>query len=278
VLSDILGAEDHLGDMDFKVAGTREGVTALQMDVKVAGISRDIMEQALEQARQGRLHILDKMDAVLAEPKPISSHAPRITSIQVPPDKIRDIIGPGGKVVREIQAQTGAEIDIQDDGTILVAAVDGEAADACIKMIQTIIAEPEIGETYKGTVSRIMPFGAFVSILGKEGLVHISELAPGHVNEVTDVLNIGDEVSVKVVEIDSLGRVNLSKVEADLELGLIEQGEYDAHAAARSERKSRGGDRGGNSRGGGGRGGGDRRGGRSGGGGGGGGRGRGRRD
>ncbi len=267
ILSDILGAEDHLGDMDFKVAGTREGVTALQMDVKITDVSRDIMEQALAQAHAGRMHILDKMDECLDKPSEMSDHAPRITSISVPVDKIRDIIGPGGKVIREIQAQTGAEIDIQDDGTVLVAAVDGEAAETCINMIQTIIAEPEIGAMYKGTVARIMGFGAFVSILGKEGLVHISELAVGHVNEVTDVLNIGDEVSVKVTEVDNMGRINLSKVEADHELGLITDEEFEKYSTARAEKKSRGGDRGG--RGGGdrgGRGGGDR-GGRGGGGG-----------
>jgi len=265
ILSDILGAEDHLGDMDFKVAGTREGVTALQMDVKITDVSRDIMEQALAQAHAGRIHILDKMDECLAKPSEMSNHAPRITSISVPADKIRDIIGPGGKVIREIQAQTGAEIDIQDDGTVLVAAVDGEAAETCINMIQTIIAEPEIGAMYKGTVSRIMGFGAFVSILGKEGLVHISELAVGHVNEVTDVLNVGDEVSVKVTEVDNMGRINLSKVEADHELGTITDEEYEKYTTARAERKPRGGGgRGGGDRGG--RGGGDR-GGRGGGGG-----------
>jgi polyribonucleotide nucleotidyltransferase len=265
ILSDILGAEDHLGDMDFKVAGTREGITALQMDVKITDVSRDIMESALAQAHAGRIHILDKMDECLEKPSEMSDHAPRITSISVPPDKIRDIIGPGGKVIREIQAQTGAEIDIQDDGTVLVAATDGEAAETCINMIQTIIAEPEIGAMYKGTVSRIMGFGAFVSILGKEGLVHISELAVGHVNEVTDVLNVGDEVSVKVTEVDNMGRINLSKVEADHELGTITDEEYEKYTTARAERKGRDrGGRGGGDRGG--RGGGDR-GGRGGGGG-----------
>ena len=249
ILSDILGAEDHLGDMDFKVAGTREGITALQMDVKITDVSRDIMESALAQAHAGRIHILDKMDECLEKPSEMSDHAPRITSISVPPDKIRDIIGPGGKVIREIQAQTGAEIDIQDDGTVLVAATDGEAAETCINMIQTIIAEPEIGAMYKGTVSRIMGFGAFVSILGKEGLVHISELAVGHVGEVTDVLNVGDEVSVKVTEVDNMGRINLSKVEADHELGTITDEEYEKYTTARAERKGR--DRGGRGGGGG---------------------------
>jgi len=240
VLTDIMGAEDHLGDMDFKVCGTHKGITAFQMDVKVSGISSQIMRQALEQAREARLFVLDKMAGVISAPRPnLSRYAPRIYTIHIDVDKIRDVIGPGGKVVREIQKKSGAEIEIQDDGTINVASVDQESADMAIDMIRQITAEPEVGEVYKGTVSRIMQFGAFVSIMGgKEGLVHISELAPFRVKEVTDVVNIGDEISVKVIEVDSLGRLNLSKVQADKQLGLIDENEY-AKFEARKERGGR---------------------------------------
>jgi polyribonucleotide nucleotidyltransferase len=264
VLSDILGAEDHLGDMDFKVCGTSEGITAFQMDCKVMGVSRELMSQALHQARDGRLHILAKMKECLAESRTeISRFAPRIITINISVDKIRDVIGPGGKVIREIQKNSGAEIEIEDDGTINVAAVDAEAAQAAVDMIRMIVAEPEVGQVYKGKVTRIMPFGAFVAVMGgKEGLVHISELAIGHVREVTDVVDVGDDVSVKVMEIDKLGRVNLSKVEADRELGLVSDEDYDAHRSRdRGDRPDRGGDRGGRSGGRGGDRGGDRRGG-----------------
>ncbi|MFP4192667.1 MAG: polyribonucleotide nucleotidyltransferase, partial [Candidatus Hydrogenedentota bacterium] len=225
ILTDILGDEDHLGDMDFKVCGTREGITALQMDIKVQGLDREIMTQALQQARDARLHVLDEMDKCMAAPRSeISQYAPRIFTIKIDPDKIRDIIGPGGKVIREIQNQSGADIDIEDDGTVNVAASKREEADEAIRMIEAITASPEIGQIYTGSVSRIMNFGAFVSFMGgKEGLVHISELAPGHVREVTDVVNVGDEIKVKLVEIDKMGRLNLSKVEADRELGLISE-------------------------------------------------------
>ncbi len=264
ILTDILGDEDHLGDMDFKVCGTREGITALQMDIKVQGLDREIMTQALQQARDARLHVLDEMDKCMSGPRSeISQYAPRIFTIKIDPDKIRDIIGPGGKVIREIQNQSGADIDIEDDGTVNVAASKREEADEAIRMIEAITASPEIGQVYTGSVSRIMNFGAFVSFMGgKEGLVHISELAPGHVREVTDVVNVGDEIKVKLVEIDKMGRLNLSKVEADRELGLLSE-EDEALAAA--SKKEGGGDRGGR------RGGGDRggdRGGRRGGGGG----------
>lgn len=245
VLSDILGAEDHLGDMDFKVCGTANGITAFQMDCKVMGVPREVMKQALYQARDGRLHILGKMEECLAESRnEISKYAPRIITINISVDKIREVIGPGGKVIREIQRITGAEIEIQDDGTVNVAAVDSEQANAAIDMIRSITAEPEVGEIYSGKVTRIMPFGAFVAVLGgKEGLVHISELAVGRVNEVTDVVDVGDEVNVKVIEIDKLGRVNLSKVEADREKGLISDEEW-AQRRPREERGDRGGDRG----------------------------------
>ncbi|MDZ4861227.1 MAG: polyribonucleotide nucleotidyltransferase [Candidatus Hydrogenedentes bacterium] len=266
VLSDILGAEDHLGDMDFKVCGTANGITAFQMDCKVMGVPREVMSKALHQARDGRLHILEKMRECLAESrKEMSPHAPRIITIHIPVDKIREVIGPGGKVIREIQRTSGAEIEIQDDGTVNVAAVDQESAQAAINWIQSITAEPVVGQVYAGKVTRIMPFGAFVAVMGgKEGLVHVSELAVGHVKEVTDVIDIGDDVNVKVIEIDKMGRVNLSKVEADRDLGLISDEDW----AQRRPREDRG-DRGGGGRGGdrGGRGGGDR-GGRPGGGGG----------
>jgi len=229
VLSDILGVEDHHGDMDFKVCGTREGITAFQMDVKVAGISGDLMRQALEQAKVGRLYILDKMTECLAEPRAeISPYAPRIYTIKIDVERIRDVIGPGGKVVREIQMKTGAEIDIQDDGTIHVAAVDKESAEKAIAMIEEITAEVEVGKVYHGTVTRLMNFGAFVSVLGnREGLVHISELAPGRVREVGDVVSVGDEIDVKVTEIDRMGRVNMSKVQADVELGRVSADEVE---------------------------------------------------
>jgi polyribonucleotide nucleotidyltransferase len=260
VLTDILGTEDHLGDMDFKVCGTREGITAFQMDCKIAGVSRELMSQALQQARDGRIHILDAMDAVIAEPREeISSYAPRIYSMQIDVDKIRDVIGPGGKVIREIQAKSGAEIEIEDDGNVNVAAVDAESANAAIDMIKQITAVPEVGQLYKGQVTRLMNFGAFVSIMGnKEGLVHISELAPGHVREVRDVVDVGDAVNVKVIEIDKMGRINLSKVEAERELGLIDEEEEAAAKSESRDRKDRGDRKGGGGRGGGRGGGGDR--------------------
>ncbi len=251
VLTDILGDEDHLGDMDFKVAGTREGITAFQMDVKIRDVSRDIMRDALQQAKDARLHVLDEMDKCMAKPRgEISEYAPRIFSITIDPEKIREIIGPGGKVIREIQAQSGADIDIEDDGTVHVAASKREEADEAIRLIKAITANPEVGEIYTGVVSRVLPFGAFVTIMGnKEGLVHISELAPGRVNEVTDVLNVGDEVQVKLVEIDKMGRINLSKLAADRELGKLTDEEVamaDARASERgNDRGGRGGDRGG---------------------------------
>lgn len=223
VLTDILGDEDHLGDMDFKVCGTRKGITAFQMDTKIKGVPRSVMEQALEQARQGRLFILDKMEEVLPQPRAeISPYAPRIYTIKIDPDKIREVIGPGGKIIRDIQMKTGTEITIQNDGTVMIAAVDKESADKATDMVLGITAEVEVGKIYHGKVTRIMNFGAFVSLLGnREGLVHISELAPHRVREVTDEVNVGDEVDVKVIEVDKFGRINLSKVQADMELGKI---------------------------------------------------------
>jgi polyribonucleotide nucleotidyltransferase len=219
VLSDILGVEDHLGDMDFKVCGTREGITALQMDIKISGITQALMAEALEQARQGRLHILDRMADALAEPRPaLSPHAPRITTVKVPADKVREVIGAGGKVVRAIVDECGVKVDIEDDGTIHVASADQAASDRAVAMIKAIVAEPEIGTIYEGTVKKIMDFGAFVEFLpGKDGLVHISQLADHRVASVSDVLKEGDRIFVKVLEVDRQGKVRLSKREADAE-------------------------------------------------------------
>ena len=221
VLSDILGDEDHLGDMDFKVAGTAEGVTSLQMDIKISGVNRDIMQQALRQARDGRLHILNIMNQALPAPRTnVSGHAPRIVTLKVRPDKIREIIGPGGKVIRGIIEATGVKMDVEDDGSVTIASVDEAAAKKAIEMVQAIIAEAEIGKIYKGTVRKIVEFGAFVEIMpGTDGLVHISQLAPGRVNKVTDVLKEGDEVMVKVLEIDRQGKIRLSRKEALQEAG-----------------------------------------------------------
>jgi polyribonucleotide nucleotidyltransferase len=221
VLSDILGDEDHLGDMDFKVAGTTEGVTALQMDIKIRGITEEIMRVALEQAHEGRAHILAEMARALeAARDSISQHAPRITIITIPKDKIREVIGTGGKVIREITETTGAKIDIEDDGTIKVAAVDSTQAQAAIDWIRGIVAEPEVGVIYRGKVVKIVDFGAFVNFLGaRDGLAHISELAPRRVGKVTDVVSEGQQVWVKVLAIDDRGKVKLSMRAVDQESG-----------------------------------------------------------
>jgi polyribonucleotide nucleotidyltransferase len=217
VLSDILGDEDHLGDMDFKVAGTEQGVTALQMDIKITSITEEIMRIALTQAKSGRLHILGEMaKALSAAREAVSSNAPRITTITIPKDKIREVIGSGGKVIREICEVTGAKIDIEDDGTIKVAAVDGEASRAAIDWIRGIVAEPEVGVVYSGKVVKTVDFGAFVNFLGaRDGLVHISELAPQRVGKVTDVVKVGDQVKVKVLGFDDRGKVKLSMKQVD---------------------------------------------------------------
>jgi len=221
VLSDILGDEDHLGDMDFKVAGTREGVTALQMDIKITGITEEIMQIALQQARDGRMTILENMDRALAGSREgISDYAPRITTISIPKEKIREVIGTGGKVIREICEVTGAKIDIEDDGTIKVAAVDSQAGDRAIEWIRGIVAEPEVGVIYNGKVVKVVDFGAFVNFLGaRDGLVHISELAPRRVGKVTEIVNEGDEVKVKVLGIDDRGKVRLSMKVVDQATG-----------------------------------------------------------
>ena len=220
VLTDIQGVEDALGDMDFKVAGTKDGITALQMDIKIKGLTHEIMAQALEQAREARLFVLDKMLAVLPRPRSeMSSYAPRITTILINPDKIRDVIGPGGKTIRKITEETGAQIDVEDDGRVFIAAVDQEAGKKAIDWIKSLTDEVEVGKIYKGKVVRIMPFGAFVEVLpGQDGLVHISKLTDHRVERVEEVLNVGDEVMVKAVEIDSQGRLNLSRQAAIEEL------------------------------------------------------------
>lgn len=213
ILTDIQGLEDHLGDMDFKVAGTRDGVTAVQMDIKVSGISKEILQEALAQARKGRLFILDKMAEAIAEPRPeLSAYAPRMITMTIDPDKIRDVIGPGGKMIRKIIEETGVEIDIEDDGRVFISSMDSKAGEEAKAIIERLTSDVDVGKTYLGKVVRIMNFGAFVEILpGKEGLVHISQLALERVAKVEDVVNIGDEILVKVIEIDRQGRINLSR-------------------------------------------------------------------
>jgi polyribonucleotide nucleotidyltransferase len=220
VLTDIQGVEDALGDMDFKVAGTASGITALQMDIKIKGLTHEILTQALEQAREARLFVLDKMLAVLPGPRTeMSSYAPRITTITINPDKIRDIIGPGGKMIRKITEETGAQIDVEDDGRVFIAAVDQEAGRRAIDWIKGLTDEVEVGKIYRGKVVRIMPFGAFVEVLpNQDGLVHISKLADHRVERVEEICNVGDEIVVKAVEIDSQGRLNLSRQAAIEEL------------------------------------------------------------
>ena len=217
VLSDILGDEDHLGDMDFKVAGTEQGVTALQMDLKIASINRSIMKQAIAQARDGRLHILGEMAKSMTGARgEVSSNAPRITTISVPKDKIREIIGTGGKVIREITEVTGCKIDIEDDGTIKVAATDPEKAQKAIDWIRGIACDPEVGAVYTGKVVKLMEFGAFVNFMGsRDGLVHISELAAARVNKTGDVVKEGQEVKVIVLGLDDRGKVKLSMKQVD---------------------------------------------------------------
>ena len=221
ILSDILGDEDHLGDMDFKVAGTTDGVTALQMDNKIGMVSREVMREALYQAREGRQHILKVMGAVMSEPrKGVSQHAPRIHTMKIKPDKIRDVIGPGGKVIRSIIEETGVKIDVEDDGTVLIASADGASLDRAIELVTQIVAEPVEGQIYHGIVRKIVDFGAFVEIMpGTDGLLHISQIAQGRIAKVTDVLKEGDEVPVKVLEVEKGGKIRLSRREAlaDLE-------------------------------------------------------------
>ncbi len=261
ILSDILGDEDHLGDMDFKVCGTAKGVTAIQMDIKISGLSREILTKALDQAREGRIHILGKMLESLKEPRTeLSKYAPRITTLKVKPDQIRIIIGPGGKTIKGIVDQTGVAIDVEDDGTVNIASSDPEAVKRAIDIVKGLTAEPEVGAVYKGTVSRVTDFGAFVEVLpGTDGLLHISEMAHTRVERVEDVMKEGDVVEVKVLSVDRDGKIRLTRREL-LPLPEGEEGERakermmaarEAGPPARRGGGERGGDRGG-------RGGGDR--------------------
>lgn len=213
ILADIQGMEDHLGDMDFKVAGTREGITAIQMDIKIAGIDREILKEALKKAREGRLFILSKMEEAIASPRPeLSKYAPKIFTMNIVPDKIREVIGPGGKVINKIIDETGVKIDIDDDGRIDIAAENAESGNKAIKMIEDIVRDVEVGEVYMGKVVKITSFGAFLEVLnGKEGLLHISNISKERVKRVEDVLKVGDEVMVKVTDIDKQGRINLNR-------------------------------------------------------------------
>ena len=232
ILTDIAGQEDHYGDMDFKVAGSREGITALQMDIKIKGLKREIVEKALEQARAGRLHILEKMSEVLNGPRPnISRYAPRIFTMQIPRDRIRDVIGSGGKTIRSIIEATGCKIDVEDSGKVSIASSDEAAALKAIEIIEGLTQEPEIGKVYRGKVRRVEAYGAFVEILpGQDGLVHISELAPYRVRQTTDIVKEGDEIPVKIIAVDPMGKIKLSrkqalsKEETDAEMALAPVG------------------------------------------------------
>jgi polyribonucleotide nucleotidyltransferase len=221
VLSDILGDEDHLGDMDFKVAGTQDGITSLQMDIKIDGITEEIMKVALGQAKDGRIHILGEMSKAITEARAeLGEHAPRIEVMKIPVDKIREVIGSGGKVIREIVEKTGAKVNIEDDGTVKIASADGKAIKAAVNWINSIAAEPEVGMIYEGTVVKCVDFGAFVNFFGaKDGLVHISQLAPKKVAKVTDVIKEGDKVWVKLMGFDERGKVRLSMKVVDQETG-----------------------------------------------------------
>ena len=233
VLSDILGDEDHLGDMDFKVAGTDQGVTALQMDIKIAGITEEIMKVALSQAKGGRLHILGEMAKALDKARAeLGEYAPRIETFKIATDKIREVIGTGGKVIREIVEKTGAKINVEDDGTVKVASADGELIKAAVNWIKSIASDPEIGQIYEGTVVKTMDFGAFVNFFGaKDGLVHISQLAANRVQKTTDVVKEGDKVKVKLLGFDERGKVRLSMKVVDQQTG------EDLEAKQKSERE-----------------------------------------
>ncbi len=243
VLSDILGDEDHLGDMDFKVAGTADGITSLQMDIKITGITKDIMDTALTQAKAGRIHILGEMAKAIKAPREtVNSTAPRIETIQVPVDKIRDVIGSGGKVIREIVEESGAKVDINDDGIVKIASSDTESLNKALELINSIVAEPEAGEIYEGKVVKIMDFGAFVNFFGKkDGLVHISQLANERVKSVTDVVSEGDTVKVKLLGFDNRGKVKLSMKEVDQKTGkeIVSESKESNNEKASDEKKPR---------------------------------------
>jgi polyribonucleotide nucleotidyltransferase len=220
ILSDIADAEDFAGDMDFKVAGTPKGITALQMDMKVHGLPVEVLKKALDQGKDGLAHILEHMKTTISEPKPMSPYAPRVESIQINPDKIREVIGKGGETIQKITGETGADIDIKDDGTIMIASPDKKSIDAARQWIESIVAEPEVGKIYVDVpVVTVMDFGAFVQIMpGKDGLVHVSELSEERVNKPSDVVKEGDKVTVKLVAIDDRGRLQLSMKAAAREL------------------------------------------------------------
>ncbi|MEO0074346.1 MAG: polyribonucleotide nucleotidyltransferase [candidate division WOR-3 bacterium] len=247
LLTDIIGDEDHYGYMDFKVAGTRRGITAIQLDLKLPGVPYSVLAEGIRRATDARLRVLDIMDAVLDKPRPeISRYAPRIVSLTVPKDKIGTVIGPGGKTIRQITEETGTTIDIEDDGTVTIAATNPDSLQAAKNWIESLVAEVEVGKLYHGTVTRIVNFGAFVEVLpGKEGLIHISQLAPGRVEQVTDEVKVGDKVWVKVVEIDEQGRVNLSRRKAMEERGEIPRSDDSgvARQGHQRERHSRDSDR-----------------------------------
>ena len=259
VLTDIAGQEDHYGDMDFKVAGTREGITALQMDIKITGVTREIMQQALQQAKAGRMHILGIMEGAIPQPRvDISKFAPRLYTLQIPKEKIRDVIGPGGKTIRSIIEETGCQIEIGDDGRVVIASPDEPAAKRAIQMVERLTEVPEVGKLYTGQVRRVEAYGAFVEIMpGTDGLVHISELAPYRVREVSDLVKEGDEMTVKVIAIDETGRVRLSRKAVIMEAPDYDPAQYEGMEMAMAggggererggERGERGGDRGGRS-------------------------------
>jgi len=216
ILSDILGDEDHLGNMDFKVAGTREGITVLQMDIKIPGVNEEILRRALSQAKEGRIEILEKMLAVIEAPRPdLSVYAPRIVTIYVKPERIKDVIGPGGKIIKGIIRSTGVKIDIDDTGKGEIASIDSDAMEKAIEMVKKLVQEVEIGKLYLGKIKKIMDFGAFVEIFpGTEGLVHISQLTDEYVRQVQDVVKEGEEIMVKVLDVDPQGKIRLSRKEA----------------------------------------------------------------
>src|SRR5262249_41242981 len=261
ILTDIAGAEDHYGDMDFKVTGTRQGITALQMDIKVTGINSQILADALQQAKDGRIYILEKMDAVINAPREeINKYAPRILTIQIPVDKIREVIGPGGKVIRGLVEKTGCKIDVEDTGRINIASSNLEKAEACKQAIEEITAVPELNKTYLGTVQRIADFGAFVEILpGTDGLLHVSEIADYRVRDVRDELTEGQQLLVKVINVEPNGKIRLSRKALLQEEGSNngaggngkeeEEGDNVGNRAERSERPPRRDDRGGRGRG-----------------------------
>jgi polyribonucleotide nucleotidyltransferase len=258
ILSDIQGVEDHLGDMDFKVAGTPKGITALQMDIKISGLTAAIMSEALAQASAGRKHILDKMLEVLAAPRPeMKDHAPRIEIIKINPEKIGAVIGPGGKVIRKIQEDTGAKIDIEDDGSVFIATSNGESARLAREMVNALTEEAELGRIYTGKVRRVTDFGAFVEIMpGTDGMVHISQLDSEHVEKVEDIARLGEEITVMVTNIDHDGKIRLSR-QAVLEGWTVEEAQERDRGSGGNRSGGRGGgggrdrrDRGGGNRGG----------------------------